>query len=264
VAINCSALPDNLLESELFGYKAGAFTDAKKDKPGKFAQAEGGTVFLDEIGDITPAMQVKLLRFLQEKTFEPLGGTQAVKADVRVIAATNKNLPDLVKAGGFREDLYYRLNVLSLRLPPLRERRGDIPLLCEHFISAFNRRYHKDIQGIRRETLDLLLTHEFTGNIRELENIIERAFVFCKDPLIGPAHLPPELRPVAVAPGPAPLPAGTQNLKDMERTFLQQVLAEEHGNRGKAAARLGMHRVTLFRKMKALGLDRSTDRGPRT
>lgn len=254
VAINCSALPDNLLESELFGYKAGAFTDAKKDKPGKFAQAQDGTIFLDEIGDVSPAVQVKLLRFLQEKTFTPLGDTRAIQANVRVIAATNKNLPELVKAGMFREDLYYRLNVLSLHLPPLRERRGDIPLLCAHFIGVFNDRYQKEIKEISRAALDLLLTHEFSGNIRELENIMERAFVYCSGPVIGPEHLPPELQPQAVPAGTGQVPAGIKNLVDLERVFLRQVLVETGGNRNQAAQRLGIHRVTLFRKLKQLGL----------
>jgi PAS domain S-box-containing protein len=254
VAINCSALPDNLLESELFGYKAGAFTDAKKDKPGKFAAAEGGTIFLDEIGDVSPAIQVKLLRFLQEKTFEPLGDTRSIQADVRVLAATNKILPALMKQGAFREDLYYRLNVLSLQLPPLRDRRCDIPLLCEHFIDLFNHRYKKEIKEISREALELLLAYEFTGNIRELENIMERAFVYCKGPVIGPEHLPPQVQPQAAAATSAVIPATVKSFTDLERLFLQQVLAETGHNRIKAAARLGIHRVTLFRKLKALGL----------
>ena len=254
VVINCSALPDNLLESELFGYKAGAFTDAKKDKPGKFTLAEGGTIFLDEIGDVSPAIQVKLLRFLQEKTFEPLGDTRSVQADVRVVAATNKNLPELLKKGIFREDLYYRLNVLSLHLPPLRERRCDIPLLCDHFIDVFNNRYKKAIKEIGREALDWLLAHNFAGNIRELENIMEYAFVYCKGPVIKPEHLPLDLQPTTAAADASRIPAAVKNFEDLERFFIAQVLAETDGNRNKAAKRLGIHRVTLFRKLKQLGL----------
>ena len=257
IAINCSALPDNLLESELFGYKAGAFTDAKKDKPGKFALAEGGTVFLDEIGDVSPAIQVKLLRFLQEKTFEPLGDTRSMQADVRVVAATNRNLPELLKKGAFREDLYYRLNVLSIHLPPLRERRCDIPLLCGHFIGVFNERYNKTIKEISREALDLLLAYDFSGNIRELENIIEHAFVYCKSPVIQPGHLPTGMHARAAWADTGRLPAEVRNFKDLERFFLTQVLAETGGNRSKAAARLGVHRASLFRKLRMLGLSKN-------
>jgi len=257
IAINCSALPDNLLESELFGYRAGAFTDAKKDKPGKFALAEGGTIFLDEIGDVSPAIQVKLLRFLQEKTFEPLGDTRSVQADVRVVAATNRNLPELLKKGAFREDLYYRLNVLSIHLPPLRERRCDIPILCDHFISVFNDRYKKTIKEISREALDLLLAYEFSGNIRELENIMEHAFVYCKGPVIQPGHLPTDMHARAAGADLGRIPAEVRNFKDLERFFLAQVLAETDGNRNKAAARLGLHRASLFRKLRQLGLTKN-------
>jgi formylglycine-generating enzyme required for sulfatase activity len=190
VAINCSALPDTLLESELFGYKAGAFIDAKKDKPGKFALAEGGTLFLDEIGDLSLTMQVKLLRVFQERDYEPLGGTVPVKANVRVIAATNRNLAEMVRNGQFMEDLYYRISVVMIKMPPLRERRCDIPLLVDHFIGQFNARYNKQISGIDENALFLLLQHEFPGNIRELENIIEHAFIFCKSGQIRIEHLP--------------------------------------------------------------------------
>ena len=196
VAVNCAALPDTLLESELFGYRAGAFTDAKKDKPGKFSLAEGGTIFFDEIGDISPSMQAKLLRVLQEKIYEPVGGVAPEKADVRVLAATNRDLDAMVKNGAFREDIYYRINVVTVRLTPLRERRCDIPLLCDHFIGKFNVRYGKSIGGISQEAMEMLLAHEFPGNIRELENVIEHAFVFCKAPMIEARHLPPAMRDV--------------------------------------------------------------------
>lgn len=255
VSINCGALPDNLLESELFGYVAGAFTDAKKDKPGKFALANGGTIFLDEIGDITPAMQVKLLRVLQEKTFEPLGATKTVKVDVRVIVATNKDLQEMVKNGEFREDLYYRIKVLCVTLPALRERKCDIPLLCDHFITLFNARFKKEIKGISNKALELILAHDFPGNIRELENVMEHAFIFCKSDTIESEHFPPEI-----------IQAGDQSSKsddiisninsfdELERVFIKDVLRRTQGSRIKAAKLLGIHKATLFRKMKNLGV----------
>ncbi len=255
VAINCGALPDNLLESELFGYKAGAFTDAKKDKPGKFALAEGGTIFLDEIGDISAAMQVKLLRVIQEKVFEPLGATQPVKADVRIIAATNRHLPDMVKNGAFREDLYYRIKVLNLALPPLRERKSDIPLLCDHFISLFNVRFKKNITDLSHEALDILLAHDYPGNIRELENILEHAFIFCKEEIIEPAHLPREIVSAQKSAGKQNgMFEGVTRFEELEKVFIEHILSETGGSRIKAAQRLGIHKATLFRKMKRLGI----------
>ena len=195
ITVNCGSLPDTLLESELFGYKAGAFTDAKKDKPGRLALAEGGTLFLDEIGDISPALQVRLLRILQDKVYEPLGGTKPVKANVRIVAATNKHLESLVKEGKFREDLYYRIHVVKLVLPPLKNRKEDIPLLADHFIRKFSRLSGKEIQGLSAEVLPVLMSHDFPGNIRELENILEYATVVCKNDLIGIEHLPEYLHP---------------------------------------------------------------------
>ena len=253
IAINCSALPDSLLESELFGYRAGAFTDAKKDKPGTFSRAHGGTIFLDEIGDITPSMQVKLLRVIQEKTFEPLGATEQVTVDVHIVAATNKDLGELVRKGLFREDLFYRINVLVIKLPPLRDRRCDIPLLCDHFIGRFNSRYNKEIKGVSPEAETMLLAHDFPGNIRELENIIERAFVFCKDPLIGVMHLPQKLR----NPSSGATIQSLSHVKDfdeLEKLYLQSVLSETGGSKIRAAERLGIHKATLFRKMHKLGM----------
>ncbi len=190
VAVNCGALPDTLLESELFGYKAGAFTDAKRDKPGRFKLAEEGTIFLDEIGDISPALQVRLLRVLQEKTYEPLGSVKSIKTDVRVIAATNKSLEKLVQEERFRKDLYYRLNVIKIEIPPLRERKEDVPLLADHFIARFNQIQKKNITGITDEALAYLMKYDFPGNIRELENIIERAFILCEAGQIERRHLP--------------------------------------------------------------------------
>ncbi len=254
MAINCSALPDTLLESELFGYRAGAFTDAKKDKPGKLALADGGSVFLDEIGDLSPAVQVKLLRVLQEKAFEPLGDTKSLQVDVRVITATNRDLPALIKEDRFREDLYYRIKVLSIDLPPLRERRSDIPILCDHFIEMFNNRYQKEIAGVSDEAMDILLSYDFPGNIRELENIIEHAFIFCKGELIEVEHLPPELGGEAEERDVIKAMSGVKGFKELEKLYLQSVLAETGGNKTLAAKRLGIHKATLFRKLKQLGI----------
>ncbi|MBN1306704.1 MAG: sigma 54-interacting transcriptional regulator [Chitinispirillaceae bacterium] len=253
IPINCSALPDTLFESELFGYKAGAFTDAKKDKCGRFALAEGGTVFLDEIGDISPAMQVKLLRVLQEKAYEPLGATQPVKANVRVIAATNKNLGEMVGIGTFREDLYYRINVVTVHLPPLRERRCDIPLLCNHFIERFNARYDKKIKGISEAALQLLMAHDFPGNIRELENSIEHAFIFCKCDLIESTHLPASFRERNGTSGVA-ITGEISSFDELERMYIKSVLIECGGNKITAADRMGIHKATLFRKLKQFGI----------
>ncbi|MDH3329674.1 MAG: sigma 54-interacting transcriptional regulator, partial [Desulfobulbaceae bacterium] len=190
VVLNCGALPETLLESELFGYKAGAFTDARKDKPGRLAEADGGTLFLDEIGDIPACIQVKLLRVLQEKVYEPLGSNTSINTDVRIITATNYDLKALVKEGRFREDLYYRLNVVKIHIPPLRERKEDIPLLLDQFIQDFSRQLGKDIVGISNPALNVLMRHDFPGNIRELKNIIEYAFILCEGGYILQEHLP--------------------------------------------------------------------------
>ncbi len=253
VAVNCGALPDTLLESELFGYKAGAFTDARHDKPGRFAVADGGTIFLDEIGDISPAMQAKLLRVLQERVFEPLGSVESVKVDVRIIAATNKDLGELVRRGTFREDLYYRINIVRLQLPTLAERREDIPLLVDHFIDKFNRLQSKHIAGVSEEVLNILLSHGYPGNIRELENIIEYAFVVCRGGLLETQHLPPAIRSLS-----APARTGrgeTLTLRDVEVLHITDTLRRHHGNRTAAAKELGIDPSTLFRKIKALEID---------
>ena len=248
-AINCAALPDNLLESELFGYKAGAFTDARKDKEGKIALAEGGTLFLDEIGDMSPALQVKLLRFLQEREYEPLGATRTVQSNVRVIAATNRDLADMMRQGSFREDLFYRLNVVSLFLPPLSGRREDIPLLINHFIRKYNALKGKYIEGMTDRTMAILMEHPFPGNIRELENIIEHAFILCRDSFIDIPHLPRELRSKDI------ISDDNMTLDAMERTAIINALGKHGGSRSQAANDLGINPSTLWRKMKKYGIE---------
>ncbi len=249
VAVSCGALPDTLLESELFGYKAGAFTDARKDKPGRFAMAKTGTIFLDEITDISPALQVRLLRVIQERTYEPLGSTESVKADVRIVTATNRNLEKLVKAGQFRQDLYYRINVVRIKLPPLRERREDIPLLINHFIRRFNNLKKKLITDISPDALAVLMSHDYPGNIRELENVIEHAFVLCRGTVINIDNLPENIRPKETK----PLGALT-SMDDLEAVYISEALKKNNWNRKKTAKELGIHKTTLWRKMKKLGI----------
>jgi PAS domain S-box-containing protein len=251
VTVNCGALPDTLLEAELFGYKAGAFTDARKDKPGRFAMADGGTIFLDEIGDVSPAMQVRLLRVIQERVYEPLGGTESVRADVRIITATNRNLDLLVRKGEFRQDLYYRINVVRLRVPPLRERREDIPLLVDHFIAHFNRLKGKSITGVSPEVMASLMQHDYPGNVRELENIIEHAFVLCRGTVIHAPHLPEHMRPAQKDEG----IAQTKSLDELEARFIGEALRRNSWNRLKTARELGIHKTTLWRKIKRLGIE---------
>ncbi|MBN2070450.1 MAG: sigma 54-interacting transcriptional regulator [Candidatus Krumholzibacteriota bacterium] len=251
VTVNCGALPDSLLEAELFGYKAGAFTDAKKDRPGRFAVAEGGTVFLDEIGDLSPATQVKLLRVLQEKVYEPLGSTVTVKADIRVITATNRDLESMVRKGTFREDLYYRINVVKLDIPPLKKRREDIPLLTDHFICRFNRLRNRNISGVSARVMAILMQHDFPGNVRELENIIEHSFILCRQGTIKVDALPEYLRPLTGAGG-----SGTiDDLRELEGRFLVDALRRNGWNRSAAAEELGIHKTTLWRKIKRLGIE---------
>jgi len=257
VVISCGALPDTLLESELFGYKAGAFTDARKDKPGRLALAEGGTVFLDEIGDISPALQIRMLRVLQEKTYEPLGSIKSEKANVRIVAATNKNIEKLVAEEEFRQDLYYRINVVKLVLPPLRDRKEDIPLLVDHFIRKYNHLNGKEIHGLSPDVFPALMAYDFPGNIRELENIIEYASVVCKNAMIRTEHLPDTLH-IRDESGHRPPSENHQtpakNWQDLERTYIQQTLHQNDWNRSATAKQLGIHPTTLWRKMKRLGL----------
>jgi transcriptional regulator with PAS, ATPase and Fis domain len=252
IAVNCAALPDTLLESELFGYKAGAFTGAAKDKPGRFALAKGGTLFLDEIADISPALQVRLLRVLQERTYEPLGATQTETADVRIVVATNKDLSTETREGNFREDLYYRVNVVRVELPPLRRRKEDIPILVNLFINRFNRLQQKSIEGISGDALSMLMAHHWPGNVRELENIIERAFIMCGAEHIGIEHLPEELTAHSSGKGGGTSMKTAREMLDAQS--IRAALDRNNYNRLAAAKDLGIHKSTLFRKIKKLGI----------
>jgi PAS domain S-box-containing protein len=252
IAVNCGALPDTLLESELFGYKAGAFTGANKDKPGRFAMARGGTLFLDEIGEVSPAMQVRLLRVLQERTYEPLGATRSESSDARIIVATNKDLAERVRQGLFRDDLYYRVNVVRVELPPLRRRKEDIPLLADQFIERFNRLQQKSVKGIDAEALSLLMAHNWPGNIRELENAVERAFILCNEGCIGIGHLPGELTAHGTVKSADSEMRSAHDIVDAQA--IRAALERNAFNRLAAAKELGIHKTTLFRRMKKLGI----------
>jgi PAS domain S-box-containing protein len=261
VAVNCGALPETLLESELFGYRAGAFTDARRNKPGRFALAEGGTLFLDEIGDVPLAMQAKLLRVLQEREFEPLGGVDPVKANVRVLSATNRNLAALVKEGKFRQDLFYRINVFRVALPALRDRREDIPLLVDHLVAKIARLRGKDLIGVSDEALRILLEYDYPGNVRELENVIEHAAVLCRGAIIQVRALPAYVRSglETVEPRDDQLslkaPAVGAGLRGLETILIENALRRHHGNRAAAARALGIDPSTVFRRIKATGID---------
>ncbi|MEW5995594.1 MAG: sigma 54-interacting transcriptional regulator, partial [Candidatus Zixiibacteriota bacterium] len=252
VTVNCGALPETLLESELFGYKAGAFTDARKDKLGRFSVAEGGTIFLDEIADVSPALQVRLLRVIQERTFEPLGSTEPIKANVRILTASNRNLQRLVKTGKFRDDLFYRINVIRVKLPPLRDRKEDIPLLVDHFIARFNKLKNRFVSDVSPDVLAVLMGHDYPGNIRELENIIEHAVVLCRGSVININDLPDYLRPSEHK---SQLPS--TSLKDLEARFITEILRKNNWNQSRTAKELGIHKTTLWRKMKRLGISSS-------
>jgi PAS domain S-box-containing protein len=253
IGINCGALPDTLLESELFGYKAGAFTGANKDKIGRFGLAEGGTLLLDEIAEISQALQVKLLRVLQERTYEPLGATNSENTNVRVIASCNSHLPTLIAEGKFRQDLYYRINVVKLQLPPLRERKEDIPLLIEHFVNRFNETQDKRVKGVDQETMALLMNHDFPGNIRELENIIEHAFVLCSGGYITTNCIPEETKKHKFD-----VDMKTYRMEKavnaVESQAIIEALKRNNYNRTAAARDLGIHKSTFFRKIKNLGI----------
>ena len=252
VAVNCGALPDTLLESELFGYKAGAFTGATRDKPGRFAVARGGTLFLDEIGEVSPALQVRLLRVLQERTYEPLGATRSETTDARIIVATNKDLAEQTRKGAFREDLYYRVNVVRIELPPLRRRKEDIPFLVDQFVDRFNRLQDKNVPGIAAEALSLLMAHDWPGNIRELENAIERAFILCNEGDIGIGHLPEDLTAHGASAGVGSDVRSSHDILDARA--IRAALERNAFNRLAAAKELGIHKTTLFRRMRKLGI----------
>ncbi len=242
VTVNCSALPEELLESELFGHVRGAFTGAVKDTPGRFQVAKGGTVLLDEIGDISPRIQLKLLRVLQEKEFERVGESIPIKMDARLIACTNKNLKEKVKQGVFREDLYYRLKVMELRIPPLRERSEDIPLLVDHFCGIFNKSFLKNIKGISDEVMRVFMKYAWPGNVRELEHSIEHAFVLCRDPIISISHLPSEILENTAT--------ETKTAKvNSEDSDILKILEKTYWNKAQAARLLGIDRSTLYRKI---------------
>ena len=254
VAVNCAAIPEALLESELFGYEKGAFTDATRGKPGKFELASGGTIFLDEIADMSLAMQAKMLRVLQEHTFERLGGIRSLTANVRLISATNKNLEELIQAGSFREDLYYRLNVVCLQLPSLREKKEDIPLLVDHFLEKFNQLNHKKIKKVSSLAVDLLINYDWPGNIRELENVIERAVVLATGNTIFPGHLPSHLHEKKKSM--LTLSFTDLSLKQTEKELIEKILQATGWNQSKAANKLGIHRNTLHSRIKKFGISR--------
>lgn len=251
IAVNCGALPDSLLESELFGYVRGAFTGAQKDKPGRFTLAHKGTILLDEIGEMSPALQTKLLRVIEEKKLDPLGATRPTSADVRVVAATNRDLSRLVESGEFRQDLFYRINVVKIELPSLRERREDIPLLVDHFIKKFNLKRGRFVEGVSDAVMDILLKYDFPGNVRELENIIEHAFILRKEGLIKPDDLPAE---VVKRSDIRSTPAKTSMLRRSEAETIRSALERHGGNRIQTARELGIDRTTLWRKMRRYGL----------
>jgi two-component system response regulator AtoC len=254
VNITCSALPEQLLESELFGHERGAFTDARQQKKGLFETADGGTVFLDEIGEMTPALQSKLLRFLEEKTFKRVGGLADLRVDVRVIAATNRNLEDEVKAGKFREDLFYRLQVMPIPLPALRERKGDVPLLANYYVDKFNREFRKRVRGLSVPAVDVLQQYGWPGNVRELRNAIERAMLLVEGEWLEPEHFTTLTRTVASTQFKLP-PEGV-NLDEVERQLLTQALERANGNQTQAAQLLGINRDQVRYRIEKFGLSK--------
>ncbi len=256
VKLSCAALPETLLEAELFGYERGAFTGAVSRKEGRFELANEGTLFLDEVGDINPAVQVKLLRVLQNGEFERLGSGKTLQADVRLIAATNASLKDLVKKKQFREDLYYRLNVINIEIPPLRERKEDIPLLAHHFLDLYSKKNNRKIKGITKDTMNILLEHHWPGNVRELENTIERAVILTKETEIIPSDLPDDLlanlditENISRANKTLTIPVGKIPLKDIEKMVMEETLKQSGGNKNIASKILGISARTLYRKM---------------
>ena len=255
VKVNCAALPENLLESELFGHLKGSFTGALRDKIGRFEQADGGTIFLDEIGDISPALQVRLLRVLQNKEIEKVGGTGTIKVDVRIVAATNQDLLRKVREEEFREDLYYRLRVVQIPMPPLRDRREDIPLLIDHFVNLYNQRFKRNISGLSESALVQMTRYDWPGNIRELQHAIEHAFVICRQDVVDVCHLPPELRELQLS------AQDEDSEPDDELVRLTAALEKTGWNKSRAARVLGVSRRTIYRKMEELGIKDEEDAG---
>ncbi len=251
VKVDCAVLPETLLESELFGHEKGAFTDAVQKKLGRLELAHEGTLFLDEVGEMSPLLQAKILRVLEERVFERVGGTETIRVDVRIIAATNKNLEEALRENRFREDLYFRLNVFPLRLPPLRRRREDIPLLAEAFLAHYARKYGKAVREFDQEAINLLLRYPWPGNVRELEHTIERAVLLSEGPGLGPEDLDLDLLAVGVGDG---AEDEGMTLSDLEREYIKRVLKKVRGHKGRAAKILGINRKTLLEKRKRYGL----------
>ena len=249
VATSCGALPETLLESELFGYERGAFTGADRTKKGRFELANGGTLFLDEVGDISMKTQIKLLRVLQEKSFRRLGGTDSIEVDVRLISATNRDLVAAIEEGSFRSDLYYRLNVVSIHLPPLRERKDDIPLLAAHFMNKYNVEFNKKFDRVARKAMDFMIDYHWPGNVRELENVIERAIVIDQGPEVRVRHLP--FCNIETVPTDEP-----QSLQEVERLHIEKMLDRNNWNIARTARILNIDRTTLHKKVKKFGLQR--------
>lgn len=255
VAINCAAIPESLIESELFGHRKGAFTGADRSKPGLFQAADGGTIFLDEINNASPSLQAKLLRVLQDGSFYSMGDTELQQVNVRVLAASNRSIAELIENGEFREDLFYRLKVMEIVIPPLCERRDDIPLLAHYFLNKFSRLYQKDVKGMTTQVLGSLLRYEWPGNVRELENLVQRMIILTEQDMIDVDVLPPELNSEKLVQGRALDYIPPQSLDEIEAYFIQKTLRETEGNRALSAEILGIDKSTLWRKIKRYGLD---------
>jgi len=258
VKVNCAALPETLLENELFGHEKGAFTGATGPKKGRFQLADRGTLFLDEIAEMAPATQAKILRVLQEREFEPVGGTRTVQVDTRIISATNRTLEDEIAAGRFREDLYYRINVVMIKVPPLRNRSADIPLLADYFLRQYAENNHRRLKGFHPGAMDLLLRHAWPGNVRELENVVERAVIMARGDMVGPEHFPSTLQDPDAGESPRePVLASGRSLKEVEKEMILKTLEDMGGNRTRTAETLGISRRTLQLKLKDYGINYS-------
>lgn len=257
VKVNCAAFTESLLESELFGHVKGAYTGAYRDRPGRFENANGGNIFLDEIGDLPMSTQVKLLRVLEEKIIERVGDNEPIPVDVRFISATNRNLLDLIKRGEFREDLYFRINVIPIHLPPLRERKEDIPLLADTFFQKIRLKNHKPISGVSNEAMSCLMAYHWPGNVRELKSAFEYAFVTCQDAMIRPHHLPPNIIKDGFSPKIVPKSKQRFNREEIKRIELIEALEQAEGNQSRAADILGVTRVTVWNRMRRYGVNYS-------